>query len=288
MIQVKTEFGPEDSGTILGRARYMEFVGGLGDVLNRCHQCPWYESIADLAPDEEAALVLLSHNPATLSLFRHHPTRGTLRIYDLGFDGRFLNPIWRASMGLPSETGFVPKNVDRIALYPAPEDVPVLAALPDRYVAFIASAGTPERNLPEPIVEDAVDVALSLGFSVVFLGGTYVHRYRSLGSLGPGPRHELRPRLRPGVISLIDRLSVPGAGVVLDGAWAVFTAHTALCLFAWYRKRPTFLLYNDFIARTYVPLGPAGYLFGLARPENAGLEIPDYRSDRWKAFLSRP
>lgn len=264
--------------------RYLEFVGGLGDVINRFHQCDWYVSLEVLPEDERVTIGYLGHNPAGIDLFRWIPTRGRVLLMNVGFSGAWDKPEWREKRGLP-ETEFRPYDIRRIDYHHAPSDAKVLDDLYriGPYVAFVASAGTPERNIPGKILEEAADLVLSMGYKVVFLGGTYKRNVE--GDLLGIPREEVRIRDRYGVFDLIDRLSVPGSVKALERSAGVISAHTALCLASWYSRTPTFLLYNEFVTRQYVPHGPYGYLFGMARPGNDGMEFKDYAPDRLKKFL---
>lgn len=279
------DLGPEEREHFFS-SRHIEFLGGLGDVINRCHQCDWYVSLSEMKPGDRATVFYLSHNSAGLSLFRWIKTEGTVLVLNVGFSARWNDPAWRMERGLP-RVDLYPYDIRRIDYYPSAADATELASLYrlGPYIAFVCSAGTPERTIPESLREAAATIALAVGLKVVTLGGNYA-RNSSDPTIAGIKREEVHLSARYGVVDMIDRLSVPGSIKAIERAAAVFTAHTALCLASWYVRQPTFLLYNEFVQTNYVPRGPHGYLFGMSRPGNDHMEFSQYEGRRLSRFLS--
>jgi hypothetical protein len=268
---------------------YMEFVGGLGDVINRFHQCEWYESLARLGNDETATVVLMSHNPHVKELFLWNPKVDRIKIIDIGFDGLLFDPAWRVKMGLPQEAPFAPKTVDKIEYYPSPADLPLIeeAKALGPYVAFSMSAGTNgSRDIPPDAAEAAADIAISNGFKVVTLGRGYSHNFSN--GIPVMTHREKRLTPRAGVVDFIDLLTVPGCAKIVENASFVLTAHSSVCLMSWYMGKRTFLSYDEFVESVYVPLGNEGYLFGRGRPGNDSMMHADFTRERFERFIKQP
>lgn len=266
---------------------YSEFLGGMGDVLNRMHQCDWYVSLTRLPEGTKVAVAFMSHNPAGLDFFRWIPSKAEITVLNMGFTEKWNDPAWRSSHGLP-EKNFHPYAIGRVDYHPSPEDERELDQLNriGAYVALVASAGTPERNLRPDLRERVVDRCLEKGYKVVSIGGNYQRRMfdGQRDCLGPRP-HEEKLVDRIGVHQLVDKLSAAGSVKVLERAAGAVVTHTALCLAAWYVRTPTFLLYSADVKRLYVPLGFKGYLFGAARPGNDHMEFSEYADVRLTRFL---
>lgn len=266
---------------------YTEFLGGMGDVINRMHQCDWYVSLPRLSEGTKVVVAFMSHNPAGLDFFRWIPSRARITVLNMGFTEKWKDPEWRVVRGLPA-TNFHPYAIGRVDYHPSPEDEKELDQLHriGTYVAFVASAGTPERNFKPDLRERMVDRCLEKGYKVVSVGGNYQRRMfdGQRDCLGSRPFEE-RFVDRIGVHQLVDKLSAAGSVKVLERAAGAVVTHTALCLAAWYVRTPTFLLYNADVKRIYVPLGFKGYLFGAARPGNDHMEFSEYADVRLTRFL---
>jgi hypothetical protein len=227
------------------RRLVIELFGGLGDVFLSIYHTKNYEILDTLGPEDRATVTLLVHNPHVKELFSWHPKRAQLDLIEYGL----VTPPTaetRKAMGLPAPTwdeiGLRPPHP--LTYYPSPADAEALAQLraAGDYIVFNIAGGQADRNLSPAVVEEAARLATDAGYKVVTVGRTYNHLTRIDG---PWAGHHEEPRLSPraGLIDVVDRLSVPGTAQAVAGAAAVFCCHSAICLLAWFMKKPVFVLY---------------------------------------------
>src|SRR5579864_8463097 len=147
---------------------FLEYMGGLGDVLHRLYSHDDYFKLFRMEPGERAAVVLMSHNPGVLSIFRNLPLEisRNVDIYDFGFTTPFHpweNEEWRHFHGMPRKSK-CPGGVNRFPLtfFPAPEDYQLLMSLPfERFVVFSTTAREGGRQLPRE-ARESIARSLSL------------------------------------------------------------------------------------------------------------------------------
>src|SRR5437773_1411884 len=64
---------------------YIEYGGGLGDVLVQMHAGGSYHLLDHLSPGDRATVVLITHNPHARELFDYHPRADQFEVRDLGY-----------------------------------------------------------------------------------------------------------------------------------------------------------------------------------------------------------
>lgn len=219
-------------------AQLVEFGGGLGDTVTLMYTSDRYNCLERLEPNERATVILMSHNPHVHELFRWHPKKPQLTVRDLGFWWPKDDAERRARHQLSPAQQFIFKLQEKCSFYPSPEDLKILGPVKSGgpYVVLSGAAGGLDRNIPQSLCEQFADQAIAKGWKVVVIGRTYGEN-----------RAEIRLRERPGVVHLIDRLSIPGTAKILEGAAAVVCPHSGVCLLSWYLKRPVFLLYPQHV-----------------------------------------
>lgn len=250
--------------------RYYEYMGGLGDVILRLFSSPWYASLDRLAPGERAAVVLMSHHPDVSQLFKWHPRIAQIEVFDLGFDQAgfpWADPKYRADHHMPVDGPCPPPHDGApINFYPSPADLATIGAFGDRqFVVMCPSAGTPERTFPPGVASEIVDIVIATGTAVVEVGSS---KYLN-AQYGPLPP-------RPGLISLVDKLSIPGTIELIRKCRGVITAHSFALHAAWNLKKPVFLLYPKWVRDVFVKHGPIGYFFGANDPGTVHAEFSSY------------
>lgn len=262
-------------------SKYAEFMGGLGDMVLRMYDWDLYSQFEQLGPGETGAVVLMVHNPYAWELFAWHPKRDQLMVFDYGFKTAYHpweNTQWRISRGIPPHSPH-PSGGPQAALkfYPSPEAQVILDQLyaGGPYVVFGATAGTPERSIPEPQREEIAEILLKAGHRIVVVGSSRYFKGER--------RWDLRPR--PGIIDLTDKLTVPGMATAISHAAGVVTAHTCTLHLGWRMNRPVFLLYDRWHKETTLPLGPVGYMAGINQPTTDHMEFPEYRPERVTRWL---
>ena len=89
------------------------------------------------------------------------------------------------------------------------------------------------------------------------------------------------------MIDAVESLSVPGTIEAVKLSAGVVTAHSAALHMAWSEGKPAFLLYDQFIKKTMVPLGPIGYMFGMNRANSDHMEFSEYSKSRFIRWVEK-
>lgn len=263
------------------KARHIEFGGGLGDVLTRIYNSSSYSELEDLSPNEEATVVLMSHNPHAKELFSWHPKASQLEIRDVGFWWPNEDLAMRAVHGLPPAPPVHLARQESVRFHPSPADQLILQELgPAPYIVLNAGAGSPDRNVPNSICNDALSAISEKwlknhSMRAIAVGRTYTRERR------------VEPRFpaREGFVDLIDQLSVPGTIELIRGSAGVFCCHSALCLVAWYLNKPVFLTYPKHVGSREIDPPSHQYNLGKDRPSTIHLEFKRYTRGEFERFL---
>jgi len=277
----------------LSAHRYHEFWGGLGDILNHVYWLPCYGALPSMKEGERAFITVSSHNPHAHELFLWHPKAAQITICNIGFHCSFQDPSSRDPLKLPRGGCFHSLPGGPVEFYPHPSDGPAIddARGLGRYLIFACASAEQDKYVPQPIVDAAAARALAAGWSIVVLGRNYIHHLYDFPRDTNSWRKEVRIAPSGGVLDLVDRLTVPGVMKVIQGATGVFTAHSAVCMASYNMKKPTFVLYNEFAKKTYLPKPGEpwqGYFHGAGNPNCENAWFPEYtesRMDRWLAGL---
>lgn len=211
---------------------YLEFSGGLGDILNQIYMTSAYRGLVDLWADDEAIVGVFSHNPFAWEIFEWHPKRPQMSVHKL--------PYLHNSEIQPDRhkysRGGVPLESTRQAVkfFPAPADEHYLRDLRiEQAVVMSPTAGLPDRSIPDKLVADIVNRLIERGRDIIFVG----RNYERFG------RREYDPPVHQQVHNLIDVLSVPGVMELVRRAAGLVTCHSALNIAAWHLKTPQLLMY---------------------------------------------
>jgi ADP-heptose:LPS heptosyltransferase len=254
---------------------YIEMGGGLGDIFQNCYVHGGYRFLSKMAPYETAEVVLITHHPMAASLDVKCP----------GYWESSQDREMRLKHGLPIN----PQcdywhNFEPVVFYPSPADLQLieeLKASPLPYLVVSASAGLPERDLPEQFVHRVVS-ALAERMRIVFVGRRY-------------DRHGRRERsfyVEPGVTTgrvwnTIDMLTVPGVAELVRGAIGVMTCHSAVSMVAWYMRKPNLLLYPKSVVERHISKNDQ-WSFGCRYAETVhGCVTDKVTSDRVDIFIER-
>jgi ADP-heptose:LPS heptosyltransferase len=258
-----------------------EFGAGLGDVITLIYNSDRYTRLDHLKPKEKAMIVLMSHNPHSKELFLWHPKASQFDIHDVGFWWPWEDQQKRAQHGLPPAQPLHLTPQGSVKFYPSPEDFKVLDTLTSfPYIVVNTAAGGVDRNIPKHIYDDAVRTICEDGqrnheFRAVVVGRRYSPEKRT--------EHDFIPR--PGLVNLIDRLTVPGTIELIARSRGVFCCHSAICLIAWYLKKPVFLTYPKEVGEREFGKPPHQYTLGKDWPTTIHLEFDKYSNREMKRFL---
>ncbi len=132
---------------------YLDYGGGLGDVVTMMVRQGMYEKLLNLDPDDTVEVHLTTGNPFARELFDYHPKASQITVFD---HGNMPNGTkeekreWRRSLGLPptrkgsrvthpdAQVEFYSAHVDRHLIEPF---------FKKQYVVLSASAGRPQRKV---------------------------------------------------------------------------------------------------------------------------------------------
>lgn len=280
------QYDPQKVRALISRASiYAEYVGGLGDAILRMYFSgkEWYGPLEKIGPNSYAVVSLMCHNLHLAEVFKWHPKKDRIHVFDFGFTTPFHpweNAEWRVAHGLPMET-LCPPNApsESLTFYPSPEDLLVLSELKSKpYIIMAATAGTPDKTIPELLREAAARRAVERGFQVVVVG-------RSIYLKREGRARELEAS--DGILDATDRLSVPGMIEAVKVAAGVISSDTSVLHAAWQQHRPVFLLYNRWCLKNLVSRGPVGYMQGIDRPDTDHMEFSAFTLGRLDKWLER-
>jgi ADP-heptose:LPS heptosyltransferase len=266
--------------------RSIEFGGGLGDVFKDIFHSDMYTQLECIPEGERVQIVLRSANPGLHDLFRWHPLYSQMDIVDIGA-GDPWGPEQREIFGIGEPLPKEPRNEKELNFYPSKDDLELLSGISHPYVVFAISAGWPSVNIPLPIAEEAVDVAIKMGMKVVSVGRSYMNVMKNFtdGSHDIGAREELRLKERDGVIDTIDRLSVPGVAVLVKNSAATFCCHSSLKSISWSFKKPMFCVYHEMKQREWTE--KAGTTWGRDFEGTEGICMNDWHPEKFERFLEK-
>lgn len=237
---------------------YVEFGGGLGDTFNTIYLTDRYTGLLGLSDEDRATVVVISPNRFVKELFRWHPKARQMDVLDFDQWPNSEDSKRRSLLGLPQACPPYRDREGPVSFYPSPEDEAVLQTLPSRYLVLSASAGGCERNIPKDIVDQTILACEDVELPVVAVGRTSATR-------GGKPTPVAS---RPGVVSVIDKLSAPGTAVAVEKSAGVICCHSSICLLSWWMGKPTFLLYPPMTAEFMKVPHLRNYFFGLSRVGN--------------------
>jgi glycosyltransferase involved in cell wall biosynthesis len=253
---------------------YLEYGGGLGDVLAQLFHKGSYNALRDLKPGEKARVAIISHNPFVKELFAGHPKRSQIEVLDCGYwCGAEADAANRKRLGLPPAGALdrLPPNPtpESLEFYPLPEDQAVIEeakASGKPIITLALSAGLPDRTVPVALAE-AIVRRLARDYQLVLVGRAYDRHGRS-------ELHWHQDEETEGVIDAVDRLSVPGSCALVQASAGLVTAHSALNLLAWHLRKPQLLLYPRSAWERHMRV-PDQWAFGIAYPETVHASFED-------------
>lgn len=210
------------------------FKGGLGDIIAQCYITDSYTRLDDLRVDDTMTTIFASPNRCAKEIITHHPNYKRVNLIEVPLSSDF-NAVehGRSSLeGVPIPDHPHSRGGRPVVFYPSNVDMDVLRVVDgDRYVVFGLSSGSVSHVIPENVSRMAIEAARRHGFRVVFIGRNYAGHYDSTGFYDSV------------MISLIDRLSVPGTLRLISHAAGVFTAFSSPLLMAHFMGRPFFTAY---------------------------------------------
>lgn len=259
-----------------------EFGAGLGDVITLVYTSERYAVLETLPPNERAMIVLMSHNPYAKEIFKWHPKSNQFDVRDLGFWWPSEDKEKRRLHGIPPAQPFHYVRQESVKFYPSPEDYKILETLKSfPFIVVNAGAGGVDRNIPGDICEDSVNAIVGRGyrefnFRAVIIGRHYNDENRK--------EHQFSPR--SGLVDLTDKLSIPGTIELIARSRGIVCCHSAMCLIAWYLKKPVFLVYPKAVKDRDFDRPAHQYTLGKDFPTTIHLEFDDYKRAIMDRFIN--
>lgn len=265
---------------------FIQMGGGLGDICNWLFMHDTYANLEKIPADEKVIIALTCGNPGAKELFIWHPKASQFEVHDFGFMMPVdYEPIKR-KFNFPENTPSKYFPQQNLAFYPAPSDEETLKYLESfPYIVINPAAGHPARNIPEPLYKDAIDTISNYGMKRYGLRAVLVGRNYHTND---DPKHEhVEPKLEsiPYLINLIDKVTVPATLEIIRRSVGVFCCHSAVCLAAWYLKKPAFLLYPKDWGDTQIKIHPTAYNFGKDFNTTMHLDFEHYDRRLFENFL---
>lgn len=261
------------------------FTAGLGDIIRTCYLGASYQAISEA--QTPLPVIVASHNPFSMEIFRHHRNAKNFILYDLGHKyqefldaglrGVELNRALCDFARIDHASLIRGKSHDLTPVFDAPDDV-----ASQGHVVFQPFAGNATyRSLPAALVETVVKVLRKLPWPVYVITRSY-------------PRPSLQGRIihdtedaramAGGNIHVLDNLTVPATLNLVKSCRAYVGSWSSLQQAAWLEDKPVAVFYpedyHDVKERT-------DYAFGMDRDSTLGREFPQVNAAELEEFLRR-
>lgn len=271
--------------TIASQMSAALFSAGLGDVIRVCYQNASYRVLSETT--EPLPVIVASHNPFSIEIFRHHRNAKHFILYDLAHKyEEFLNAGLRGVDINRALCAFAGLDHAQLIRGPADGHVPVFDA-PDNinskgHIVFQPFAGNAAyRSLPPPLIETMVQTLRSLPFQVFLVTRSYL---RSCGGDKTMHAAEDGRRFEGGNITVLDDLTVPATLNLVKNCHAYVGSWSSLQQAAWYEQKPVAVFYPE---NYHDVMQCTDYAFGMDRENTLGREFPQADADELATFLQR-
>lgn len=253
---------------------YIEYGGGLGDVLHQMYQNFSYNVLDHLGRFDTAEISLITHNPHVVELFKWHPNAGKITVTDYGYWSPAQDAEKRKQHNLPPHgaNGQLPVFPGPIKFYPDPEEQHLVDMLKGRrgYFVMSAAAGLQERSIPDEIIDKILFYFSGCGMPMVAIGRNYERHGRKEREFGP--MSELF------IFNMIDRLSVPGTAAIVQNSLGVICCHSSMSILSWQEQKPTLLLYPQSVKEKHIN-NRDQWVFGIDYPTTVHAEFSEFTTE---------
>ena len=261
------------------------YCAGLGDVIRICYQTASYRIIGEAT--EPVPVIVASHNPFAIEIFRNHRNARNFILYDLGHKyEEYLGAGLRGADINKAICKFAGVDYDNLARGAANGHVPVFDAPDDvdstGHIVFQPFAGNVSyRSLPPELIEKTVAVLRKLPCRVFIVTRSYL---RPGGGGKIIHATEDARCFEGGNVTVLENLSTPAALNLIKTSRAYVGSWSSLHQAAWFENKPVAVFYpenyHDVTQRT-------GYAFGMDRENTLGREFPKVDADELEQFLRK-
>lgn len=261
------------------------FNAGLGDIIRTCYLTAAYHTLGET--NIPLPVIVASHNPFSIEIFRHHRNAKNFILYDLGhkyqefFDAGLRGPDINRSLcefaGLDYAALIRGKAEGRMPVFDAPDDI-----ASEGHIVFQPFAGMDShRSLPVPFIQQVADMLRGLPWPAYIITRSYP---RSNNGGRPLHGNEDARRFAGGNVTVLDNLSVPATLNLIKSCRAYVGSWSSLQQAAWLENKPVAVYYP----KGHVNMDkPTDYAFGMGREETLGCEFPNASAAALEAFLRR-
>lgn len=259
------------------------FGAGLGDVIRSIYLRESYKLLSETS--EPTAVIVASHNPYSIEIFRHHRNNSNFVLYDLGHKYlEFIDSGMKGPEILESLVAFAGQSMDDLVLGKSDGHEPIFHA-PDEiesrgHIVFCPFAGSvgPRTFAPDFILR-VLEVLKGSGRTVYLVSRDFP-RLDPQGGVIHGS--EDAKVYASGNVICLDNLTVPASINLVKNAAAYVGSWTSLQQAAWFADKPVAVFYppgwHDVTKRS-------GYAFGLDRPDCHHSDYDSFSEDAFRAWL---
>lgn len=256
------------------------YCAGLGDVIRICYENASYRLLS--AATEPVPVIVASHNPFSIEIFRYHRNARNFILYDLahkyeeylaaGLRGIEINRALCRFAGVDHENLFRGPANGHTPVFDAPDDV-----ASQGHIVFQPFAGNASyRSLSPALIEKIVQVLKKLPCQVFIVTRSY---------LRPGVHAAEDARcFEGGNVQVLEHLTTPATLNLIKTCRAYVGSFSSLQQAAWLENKPVAVFYpKDFSEvknRTH-------YAFGMDRENTLGRDFTQVNEQELEAFLRR-
>ncbi len=261
------------------------FAAGLGDVIRVCYLNAGYRFLSETT--QPAPVIVASHNPFSIEIFRHHRNAKNFILYDLahkyeeffnaGLRGVDINRALCAFAGVDHAQLIRGPANGYIPMFDAPDDV-----ASEGHIVFQPFAGNASyRSLPPELIEKTVQVLRQLPCKVFVVTRSYLRpdvKGKVIHSV------EDARSLEGGNITVLDSLTVPATLNLIKSSRAYVGSWSSLQQAAWFENKPVVVFYPE---NHHDVTQPTDYAFGMDRDSTLGREYSKVDASELAEFLQR-
>lgn len=259
---------------------YLEFGGGLGDIFYQMFHNNKYAILNTLDENNSALVITVTHNPFIFELFYNHPKFKYFRYMPYPYWDVHVNIEHRKKYGLPLQVPVYEKCKADMQIFPYPSDLEGINTVDENTIGISLSAGMIERNIPNILADTMIaEILNNTNKKIVLFGRTFSRNDRKeiqIDLTKYGDR----------VVSLIDKLTIPGTMSALYKCEKLITCHSSLCILNWIYNKPTFLLYPKETYDRHV-IHKDQWVFGLNLNKTEHALFENFDKNNFIQFINR-
>ena len=271
--------------TIASRMSVALFSAGLGDVIRVCYQNAVYRVLSEAT--QPVPVIMASHNPFAIEIFRHHRNAKNFILYDLthkfeeffnaGLRGPDINRALCDFAGVDYSKLIRGTANGHLPVFDAPDDVASTG-----HIVFQPFAGNASyRSLPPALIEKTVQALRKLPCPVYIITRSYVRP----GVAGKVIHAEENARcFEGGNVKVLDHLTTPATFNLIKSCRAYVGSFSSLLQAAWYENKPSVVFYPENFREVQQR---SSYAFGIDRENTLSREFPQVDMAELDAFFQR-